>query len=428
MLFLGSLLLSAFYSGSEAALVSLSVDRTKQLIEEGGSKGRALGYLLKYSNELLTTILVGNTLVNIFAATLITEITEKYFGHDVISVSVGFTTFVVLLFGEIIPKTISRRHAEALAVPCIWILMFNFYFLYPVTKLFTWIIRVILGKNAQVRGRIITKDDIEFMVSQAEQDKSMDSKQLDLLSSILEFPSIRVKDVMVPRQNVMAIPKGATFGDVVRVVRSSVHSRYPVYDGNLDNTIGFIHVKDLALVSSESKNNFTIENFIKKSFFVYESMRIQTVFDSMNRKKVHLAMVKDEMGVITGILSLEDIMEEIFGEIQDEHDEDELSKTKEATKIFNDGLVLRADVRLRDLDEEYDITLPLDEDYTTLTGFILDKLGHQLPKRGAIIIWENYYFELINVVENEIREVLIRDVKGERHFYSKREPVGPLSE
>ncbi|MBT7610033.1 MAG: HlyC/CorC family transporter [Bacteriovoracaceae bacterium] len=409
---------SGFYSGSEAVMMSIPVDRAKQLIESGESKGRAYKFMIESSNELLTTILVGNNIVNILAASLTTQITARFFKSDALGISVGITTLIILVFGEILPKTFARTHAEKLSTAVIRILQLNFYLLYPVVKTIVWIIRAILGENAQITGRVVTSNDIEYMVSKAEKEKTMDSKQLDLLNSILEFPTIKVKDIMIPRAKVKSIQAKDNLKDIVIVVKKDSHSRYPVCDGELDNLKGFLHVKDLVEIGNS--DNFNLEKILKSPFYVYEHMKVQAVFDHMNRKKVHLAMVKDENGLIVGIITLEDIIEEIVGEIQDEHDDEEVEIQKEyAEADWEAGVVIRGDVNLRDLYTKFGIKIPLNDNYSTLAGFILDMLGNNFPKVGQIIVWEGITFELCKIEDYEIREIKVRDVDGEKHFFDK---------
>ncbi len=305
-------LLSAFFSGSEAALISIPSKRIKQLIDDHPKSKSAFIFLSEKPSELLTTILIGNNFVNIFVASLATTIAQRFFDNDAISYSVGITTILILIFGEIIPKTFMRNHAESLAVPIIRVLQLFYFLLFPVVKIFMFIIKLVLGEHASLQEKMITKDDIEFMVGEAEKDRSIDSKQIDLLTSILEFPTIKVKDIMTPRNAVHAIKSDAEFSEIVKMVRDVQHSRYPVYSEDLDDTLGFIHVKDITFASSAERESFKVTNYINEPFFVYEHMKIQAVFDHMNRKKVHLALVKDENGLVVGIITLEDIMEEIF--------------------------------------------------------------------------------------------------------------------
>ncbi len=412
-----SLCLSAFFSGAEAALLSLPHEKAKKRADEHGFDSWAMTKWLNSPNDILTTILVGNNFVNILIASLSAAITERYFSNDALAISVGVTTLIILVFGEIAPKTLGRGRAENFAPYAIMVLVGFYYALYPIVKFFVKIIQLVLGENATVRGRLVTKDDIEIMVEMAEEEKSMDSKQIDLLNSILEFPSIKVKDIMVPRTGIEAIKKASSFQDVIRTVRDVAHSRYPVYDEDLDDVLGFLHVKDLAFMNSDEQRSFDVSKYLKPPFFVYEHMKIQAVFDHMNRKKVHLALVKDENGIVVGMLTLEDIMEEIFGEIQDEHDdEQDLIPGVES----EEGVMVPSTISLRDLYNEYDIEIPLNDNYSTLNGFLMEQLGNSFPKKGHIIIWDGYSFELLKVKNYEIKEVKIKSTNGD-HLREKNQ-------
>lgn len=413
---------SAFFSGSEAVLMSLGIDRARQIMEEGGTRARAMTFMLEKPNELLTTILVGNNIVNILAASITTAIVSRIFQSDAIGISTGVVTIVILIFGEIIPKTFARNHAEKLSVFIIYALRLKYYLLYPIIQGMVQIIRAVLGENAELTGRLVTKNDIEYMINRAEQDKTMDSKQLDLLNSILEFPTIKVKDIMIPRLEIKYLQKDFNFKNIIDFVEEDNYSRYPVCDGELENCIGFLHVKDLAFVRGQGKEKFDILSMLKEPFFVYEHMKIQAVFDYMNRKKVHLALVKDENGVVVGIITLEDIIEEIVGEIHDEHDEEEEDFVQEQlAKELNEGIVIEGSLSLRDLYTDFDIKIPLNDNYSTVAGFLLDMLGNNFPEEGQIIVWEGYSFELARVEDYEIRDVRIKNVDGERHLFNKKE-------
>lgn len=411
------LFLSCLYSGSESALLSIPADRLNQLVEEGTRKGQALKFMADHPSDVLTTILVGNNLVNTLVASLTTMMASKFFGDDRIAVTVGITTILILVFGEILPKTFARNHGERFAIPIIYFLKINYFLMYPVVKIFSFIINLILGENAKLITRRITKDDIEFYVSRAEKEKTMDSKQIDLLSSILEFPKIKVKDIMVPRNKVLVIDNEFSYKQIIDLIRQEAHSRYPVVDGDLDKTLGTLHVKDLVYL--EKVEHFKIEKYLKSPFFVYEHMKIQAVFDHMKRKKVHMALVKDETGLVVGIITLEDIIEEIVGQIQDEHDEEEQEDIKLTSP--EEGVIVEASLTLRDLANDYDIKIPLSDNYSTLAGFLLDMLGNNFPKKGNIIIAEGYSFELRRVHNNQIEEVKILDVEGEKHIYNKNQ-------
>jgi len=407
---------SALYSGSESVLVSVGIDRAKHIIEEGGPKAKALKFMIERPNELLTTILVGNNIVNILLASLVTVISTRYFQSEVVGISTGLSTLAILIFGEILPKTFGMANAEKMSVPVIRFLQFNYYVLYPLVKTMTFLTKKLLGEGATIKGRLVTKSDIVHMVSRAEREKTIDSKQLDMLSNILEFPTIKVKDIMIPRNEVKFVQETWSFKEIINYVKRDTHSRYPVCKGELDKYVGFLHVKDLAFIKESQTKNFKVDKLLKTPFFVYEHMKIQIVFDQMNRRKVHLALVKDESGIVVGVVTLEDIVEEILGEIQDEHDiELDFPETGDLTK----GVLIPGTTSLRDLDSEYDIKIPLNANYSTVAGFILEMLGNNFPKKGQIIVWEGYSFELTRVEEYEIRDILIKDVGGEKHLFDK---------
>ena len=329
-------LLSGFFSGSEAVLMSIGIDRARQIIDQGGTRGKALRFMTEKPSELLTTILVGNNLANILAASMTTTIASRYFENDALSISVGITTFIILVFGEIIPKTFARTHAETLSVAIIRILQINYYLFYPLITLIVWFIHRVLGNNAQLRGRLVTKNDIEYMINKAEKENSMDSKQIELISSVLEFPSIKVKDIMVPRSQIKFLQQDMSYDQILEYASEDEYSRYPVCDGDLENTIGFLHLKDLTFIQNGAREKFKILSHLKPQFFVYEHMKINAVFDHMNKKKTHLSLVKDENGIVVGIITLEDIVEEILGEIHDEHDDEEVIHASTQEKLHSE--------------------------------------------------------------------------------------------
>ena len=402
-------------------MLSIGADRARQLIEEGGPKGKAMAFMILRPSELLSTILVGNSIANILAGSLTTSLTADYTGSNIVGLALGATTIIIIIFGEILPKTVGRNHAEKFSVFAIRSLQILFYILYPAIKSIVWFINTILGENAEATGRMVTKDDIEFMISKAEKEKTMDSKQIDLLSSILEFPMIKVKDIMISRMRVNYIQVKWSFLEMMAYARDTGNSRYPVCNGDLENIVGFLHVKDLAFVSDEEKASFKIEKLLKPPFFVYEHMKIQSVFDHMNRKKVHLALVKDENGTVVGIITLEDIIEEIFGEINDEHDDVEENEKHLQEANLEDGIVVDGDISLREIYSDYDIKIPLNDNYSTLSGFLLDMLGNTFPEQGQIIVWEGLSFDLELVQEHVIKQVRVKDVDGEKHIFSKKQ-------
>lgn len=410
---------SAFFSGSEAVLMSIGVDRAKQLMEEGGVKANALKYSIENSNAILTTILIGNNVVNIFIASLATQITVRIFHSDALGISVGVTTILLLFFGEILPKTFARNHAEMLSVFVIRVLQVSYYLLYPAVTLITWFIETLLGENAQLSGKIVTQSDIEYMIARAEKEKSMDSRQLEMLNSILEFPTIKVKDIMIPRPEVRFVEKSWSLDRILRYVQKDSYSRYPVCTDELEETVGILHVKDLAGVSNTKGIHF--KKILKDAFFIYEHMKIQAVLEYMKKRKIHFALVKDENGIVVGIVTLEDIIEEILGEIHDEHDVEEDVRRPQSEDDFDisEGVSVEGSISIRELYQDYDIKIPQNDNYSTLAGFLLGLLGNTFPSEGQIIVWNGLSFQLEDVDEYEIKLVLVKSVKGDKYLFYK---------
>ncbi len=380
-----------------------------------------MAYMILKPSELLATILVGNNIANILAGSITTAMTAQYTGSPIIGIALGLTTMIVVIFGELIPKTMGRAHAEKLSVIFIRTLQVVFFILWPLIICLVWFIRTILGDSANLNGRMVTKDDIEYMVNKAEKERTMDSKQIDLLASILEFPMIKVKDIMMPRMKVNYIQVNWTYDQVFDYIKETENSRYPVVDGELENIIGFLHLKDFFFLTDDEIANFDIKSLIKTPFFVYEHMKIQSVFDHMNKKKIHLALVKDENGTVVGIVSLEDIIEQIVGDINDEYDESEEEVQSIEEAPLEEGILVDGEITLRDLYNDYDVKIPLNDNYSTLAGFILDMLGNTFPEQDQMIIWEGYSFSLEEVADHVIKQVRIKDVDGEKHIFSKKE-------
>lgn len=406
------LIISGFYSGSESVLLSVGVDRAKRIIDDGGPKAKTFKFMIDRPGELLTTILVGNNIVNVILSTVVTVVTTRILGDSHLGIAVGISTVAIVLFGEIIPKTFGMANAERISVPAIRFLQINYYTLFPIVHLMSYITKKFLGESAIIRAKLITKRDLEYMVSKAGREKTIDSKQLDLLSNILEFPTIKVKDIMIPRQEIKFVHADWNYGQLHDYVKINVHSRFPVCEENLDNCVGFLHTKDILTLDEAQTENFKTKDIAKNPFFVYENMKVQMVFESMNRKKLHLALVKDESGLVVGVITIEDIIEEILGEIHDEYDIDEEDIALEKGQK---GISVHGSLSIRDLNSEYDIELPPSPNYSTLAGFLLEMIGNNFPKKGQIVVYQNHIFEISKVENYFIEKVRIRNLVGDNN-------------
>lgn len=409
---------STFFSGTETALTSLSPVQAEKLAAERGWFSRSLKHWVDFPNRLLATNLLGNTLVNTAGATL----TASYFQifHPEISLAIvtGALTIVILIVGEIAPKMFARSYSEFLAPFCCRVLVMLNYVLYPLTQVITQGVVVVLRAFGVVLSskRSIRIADIERMVLMANREGSTEKDKTKILSSVFEFSKRRVKDVMIPKDQISALSVDSDLIDVLDTVRRENHSRYPVYKSSLDRIIGFLHARDLfsvlknyAFDSGEklNLNQFSLRTCLRRAFFVSEHSMISNVLNEMKKKRIHLAIVKDEWANVVGLITLEDILEEVFGEIEDEHDE---RQEQPVVDLFESGIEVEGDTSLSDLRSKYEIELEASESYSTLNGFLQHYASHQQLSPRMVIIWKNYIFTILSVVEGQVEKIRINQL------------------
>ncbi len=393
-LFLISFALSFLFSMTEIALLSIGQDRVKQLVEEGGKIGKLLSFWDKKSNGILISILLWDTFVNTFVTSLATFLTSHIFGENTLLYVVTVMSALVFFFGEVFPKTVAKNHAELLAPYGIIFFKPFYYFAYPLTTLVEFILRIFLGKKANPTERMTTQDDIEYLVHKAEREQTLNEIQIDLLNSALEFPLLRVQDVMVAQSSTVIIFIDDNYDEIVEKIKDYSYDYYSVYDQ--DDFLGVIQVKDLLLKFKDS--DFSLQKIIQKPLHVFQKVRIQRLFEEMREKEIDIATVYDENHNLVGLITIDDIVHQISGSKRE---------IQEGEKIDR-GWIIPGTISLLDLYSEYDIDLPQEEHYATLNGFLLDILGNDFPKKGQIIYFQNYIFEIYKVVDYKIIEVLVR--------------------
>lgn len=406
------ILLSSFFSGSETALTSLSEAKTRQLIDSKKRGTKALILWLKWPNRVLTTLLVGNNIVNTLAAALATVMAERMFGSLGISIATGGVTLVLLMFGEVTPKTFARQNAEAMA-PIAMTLLYPIYWLFsPLVLALSWFANLLLrlagGKSTSPHGPIATEEDIAFMIRLGHQEGVLARDEGRMLESVIEFRDTLVKEAMVPRTNINSIEKGSDLNQVLAAVREHEHTRWPVYEDNIDNVIGIFHAKDLIDALSQDRANFNLAKYLRPALFVPDMMKIGALLKEFRHGKAHLAIVVDEYGGTAGIISLEDVIEEIVGEIRDEYDSEEDEKLLE--KIDDANFLASGQINLDDLSEALATDFPEDEPYETLSGFLVSAYGKMPPPNTEIDLM-GWRFMVKNANEKRIATVLIRRLK-----------------
>ncbi|BAI80550.1 magnesium/cobalt efflux protein [Deferribacter desulfuricans SSM1] len=389
------LIFSGFFSASETALTSLSELKVKHLLEEKGKKAKDLELWLLHPNKVLNTILIGNNVVNIFGSIVAADLAEKYFGNSQIALTTGVMTFLVLIFGEITPKTFAKHNAEILSIIFIKLLKVFYKLFYPITftlNMFVKLLIKIMGGKLENDKPKITEDEIEFLINVGEEEGVLENQKKEMLHNIFEISDTLVKEIMVPRTEMVVIRIDQDINEILDVVIETEYSRIPVYEGKMDNIIGILYTKDLIKELRKSSKDVNLKNILRKPYFVPETKKIDDLLREFQSKHIHLAIVIDEYGGVAGLVTLEDVIEEIVGEIRDEFDKEEEDKL---IKLSDDTFIIDP---LLDIDDfcEY-FKLEKDEsmdDYETVGGLIYFIAG-KIPEIGEEYIYKNFKFKVL---------------------------------
>jgi putative hemolysin len=400
--------LSAFFSGSETALTSLTQAQTQRLIDEKGAK--SLKLWLDKPIPVLTAILIGNNIFNITASALATSMAVKLLSETsaagwAIPVAVGVMTFLLLTFGEITPKTLARLRYQEVARTAMFFIRIPYVLFMPLTLFFTKLsgaIMKVLGRDVEVRGPYVTAEEIQYMIDLGSREGQFSEDRERLLRSVFEFPDTVVREIMVPRTDMVAISEEMEFDEILKCLLQCGHSRIPVYKDTIDEIIGVFYAKDIIGLMI-TKEEFDIHRFLRKPYFVPESKRITDLLADFQGQRIHMAIVVDEFGGTAGIITLEDIIEEFFGDIQDEYD------IEPSQLVELDDKTVRADARIPiyELEEYFGVELPEHPDYESLGGFLMAQSG-TVPAPGDSISWNDYVFR---VVEADAKRVITVEIE-----------------
>ncbi|MGQ9630596.1 MAG: hemolysin family protein [bacterium] len=408
-------LLSSFFSGSETALTSLGKLTLKRIMGEGGTLAKALSIWLEQPNKVLTTILIGNNIVNILASAITTSFAIQY--AEVRHLNVGLTvgiagviiTVTIIIFGEITPKTFAKHNAERISLAAIRYVRAAMAVLRPITWILVRITKLVLkalGEDIEREAPLMTEEELRTLVSAGEKEGIIERDEREMIHSIMDFGDTTVKEVMVPRVDIVAVDSESTMEDILNLLEKEKHSRIPVYDGTIDNIIGIINVKDILRSWHRRVEDMAAVEFIRLPHFVPETKKVNALLREMRQEKIQMAIVVDEYGGTAGLVTLEDLVEEIVGEIQDEYDVEE-----EQIKMVSDGLAIvdaRADVD--DLMEVFGLERRENEEYQTVGGLIIDLLG-DIPDVGDVIDYENLQIQVIEADERRILKVKVTRIQ-----------------
>ena len=417
-----SLCASAFFSLTETAVTSISSLKAKHLQEIQGKKAKILNLWLHSPHRILSSLLIANNLAIIFASVFADEMITKHFGKSSVFVITAVMTTIIVLFAEVIPKSFAKTYAYKIVVPVLNIYRLFYFFLKPPAILMTgisnFVQRIFLKENKNIDPQI-TEEELEFLIDVGEQEGVIAEQKHEMLSGIFELGDTVVREIMVHRIDLTAVSQSKKIIDVVDKFRETGLSRIPVFEDKIDNIIGTIHVKDALFYlkkhhNDEDKilfNEATVLEIKRDVMFVPETKPVDLLFQEMRRQKQQMAIVLDEYGGTSGVVTMEDIFEEIVGEVRDEFDNEE--DAIRPTQVPNHFLV-ECKIHIEDFCDFFDIeadTLTKDlpsHEFDTLGGFVLHHFGH-IPKAGEkFTINKNVNLEVVEVSKRRVRRVVVR--------------------
>lgn len=406
---LSFIILSAFFSGTETALFSLNKLQLKKMQkeEENNWQVKSIIRLLDDPQRTLISILIGNMFVNIAASSLATYLAIKTFGNIGIGIASGIMIFTILVFGEIVPKSLAVANAEAISKRVAKPIEIISTGLFPLIKFFKIIISVVyyfFGKKSVEEKKEITEEDLITLIDAGKDEGVIEEEEKEMIRNIFEFGDTMVKEVMIPRVDIACIPSDTKLGLILKLIKKMGHSRIPVYEETIDNIIGILYAKDLLSIYEQwytSKEKFDLKGIIREAYFVPENKKIDELLDIFQKDRIQIAIAIDEYGGTAGLITMEDVVEEVVGEIIDEYDKEiKLYEIIGDNTVIVDGII-----SIEEINEILNIEIP-ENDFETLGGFIFDLLG-RVPRKGEKIEYQNFQIIIEQVVKNRIRRVKI---------------------
>lgn len=406
---IGLLVLSALFSLAETAMADVSKIRIRGLAEAGDKQAQMLMKVFERHGKMINTILICDTAANLAAAILITLLVTTHFGRQYVWAGAVPAAFLVLILGEIAPKTAAALYAEklslALAKPVYGLMVLFTPVLFLVEKLSNLVL-LLFRINPKKKPEAITEEDLRTIVEVGHEEGVIESDEKKMIYNVFDFGDSVAKDIMVPRTDMACIDAEATYEEFMEVVREQMYTRYPVYEETTDHVIGIINIKDVLL--AERRQEFCIRDYLREPYYTYEYMKTADLMVELRKTQNNIAIVLDEYGATAGLITLEDMLEEIVGEIRDEYDEDEEDFIR---RLGPSEYVVEASMHLDDLNDLLGLSLE-SEDYDSIGGFMIGMLDH-LPEQGEEVTFQNLRLVADQVDGNRIDKV---------HIYLTEEP------
>ncbi len=396
------IILSSFFSASETALMSISKIRVRHMVEENIKGANRVKELTDNPSSLLASILVGNNVVNIASSSLATVLAISLIGSRGVAISTIIMTIVVLIFGEITPKTLASQNSEQISLRVANPIFIISKMLKPVVIITTTISKFfikLLGGKSDSNKPFITEDELKTMVDVSEEEGILKSEEKDMIHNVFQFGDLYAKDVMVQRVDIIALNIEENLDKIISVIKEEGFSRIPIYSNTIDNIVGILNVKDIIFM--EDTKGFSLKNYMREITYTYEFRKVTELFKDMNKNRQHMVVVLDEYGGTVGIVTIEDLIEEIVGDISDEYDDEE----PEIYVVKEDEYIVDGSVRIEDINELIGTKIE-SEEFDSIGGFIIGVLG-RFPNISEEIIYSNYRFIIEDIDRNRIKKIRI---------------------
>ena len=395
------LVLSAFFSSSETALMSLSKIRIRNMVDENVAGAHTIQKLVENPSKLLGAILVGNNIANIGASALATSLAIKYFGSTGVGIATGIMTILVLIFSEITPKSLAAQYSEKISLKVVRLLSFIVTILNPVTTVLMHITNAIiklLGGSVDGRQPFITEEELRTMINVGHEEGVLEGEEKKMIHNVFKFGDSRVVDVMTPRMDMVAVEVDTAYDEIINVFKEERFSRLPVYKDRIDNIVGVLYLKDMISIDAE-KEIFEITKYMRDPYFTFEFKLVTQLFNAMRDKRIPVAIVIDEYGGTAGIVTMEDLVEEIVGDIPDEYDE----QYNEIEVVKEDEYIVCGIAKIDLINEMIGVNIE-SEDFDSIGGFVTGLFG-RLPEKGELIEYHNLKFIVESVDKNRIEKL-----------------------
>ncbi len=400
--------LSGFFSGLEVALVGIRKSKVVQLFNEKKKGSKALYKLKMNPSWMMSSVNLGNNLVNVGASALATSLAIRLYGNDGLGIAVGVMTFLILVFGEITPKTYCNANSTKIALRYAPVLLAFSYVLYPVVKFFEVIAKgVVKLTGSDNEPPPITEEDILGVIDQGLEEKAIEKDEMKLVHGALKFDDTVIRSVMTPRTKMFTLNSKLLLSEALPQINKSGHSRIPIYGKTNDDIVGFIHARDILKELEKDNRMVSLEQIARKPVFASQEKMVSSLLKEMQGRRTHMAIVVDEHGGVEGLVTLEDLVEEIVGEIEDETD---LPRTIGYEKIDQDTIITNGDIEIDTINEIFKTKIPEGDDYASLNGLLHERL-QDIPQEGDKVEIEELRIIVEKVSKNIPQKIRIERIK-----------------